>query len=338
MQAYQITHGSQIDGLTLTTRSAASELQPNEVKVRIRAAALNYRDLMVAMGTYPTDRTDPVVPGSDFAGDVVAAGAAVKGLEEGDRVMGAFLPDWQDGAPTPEKLARSFGVDLDGALQEEIVVRESDLVRIPENLSYVEASTLPCSGVTAWNALFEVGNLQPGSTVLLLGTGGVSIMALQMAKAAGHRVIITSSSNEKLAKAREMGADSTINYREQPEWQDAVLEATHGKGVDLVLEVGGKDTVERSISALGMGGTVALIGGVSGFSGSVDPVSLLFACKKIEGVYVGSKAMLQALGNYLEINGIRPVVDSEFRFDQVPEAYRYLEAGKHFGKVVVRFD
>ncbi|MGV6807544.1 MAG: zinc-dependent alcohol dehydrogenase family protein [bacterium] len=338
MQAYQIKHGSGIEGLTFTSMPEATELSPQEVRVRIKAVSLNYRDLMVTMGIYPTETTRAIVPGSDCAGEVIETGSAVGGLKPGDRVMASFYPNWRDGEPAPEKFSRNFGVDGDGVLREEIVLLESDLVKIPDSLSFAEASTLPCAGLTAWNALFEITRLAPGSTVLLQGTGGVSIMALQLAKAAGHYVIITSSSDEKLEKCRGLGADATINYRDQPEWQDAVLEMTDQQGVDLVIDVGGTETVQRSVASARFGGTIAIIGGVSGFSGSIDPSTLLFGYKSAKGLTVGSTVMLKSLSNFIEVNGIKPVIDTEFTFDQVPEAYKYLEAGKHFGKVIVRID
>jgi NADPH:quinone reductase-like Zn-dependent oxidoreductase len=220
-------------------------------------------------------------------------------------------------------------------LAEEVVLHEEALVAIPAHLSYAEAATLPCAAVTAWNALFVEGGLRAGDSVLLLGTGGVSISALQLAKAAGLQTIITSSSDAKLERARALGAAATINYRTMPEWQDEVLRLTDGRGVDLVLEVGGQGTLTRSIASTRMGGTVAIIGGVSGFGGELNPFALIGGAKRLVGIFVGSRSMLEDLNRFLGITGVHPVVDRAFPLHQAREAYTYLKKGEHFGKVVI---
>jgi NADPH:quinone reductase-like Zn-dependent oxidoreductase len=310
-------------------------LAPYEVRVRVRAVSLNYRDLVVAKGIDPTTVDRPVTPCSDGAGDVIAVGSMVRRVKPGDRVAAAFFPHWLEGRPDRSKVRNSLGGDVDGMLAEEVTLHEETLAKIPDQLGYVEASTLPCAGVTAWNAIFESSDVRPGDTVLLLGTGGVSILGLQLAKAAGLRVIITSSSDEKLVRARTLGADVTINYRATPGWQDEVLKQTGGEGVDVVLEVGGQGTVTRSVASTAVGGTIAVIGGVSGFGGEVYPMTLTLGAKRMVGIYVGSRAMLEQAAGLVAETGMKPVVDRVFPFSEAQEAYRYLESGAHFGKVVI---
>jgi NADPH:quinone reductase-like Zn-dependent oxidoreductase len=335
MRAYQILPGDNIDGLQcvdLTQR----ELANGEVRIRVHAVSLNYRDLMVASGNYLVNVDNPIIPCSDGAGEVLAVGHGVTRLQVGDRVAASFFPYWQDGRTSAIKIRHALGGDIDGMLAEEVVLHEDALVKIPPQLSYVEASTLPCAGVTAWNAIFESSNgVKPGDTVLLLGTGGVSVLGLQLARAAGLRTIITSSSDEKLQRARELGAHHTINYGSTPEWQEEVLRFTHGAGADVVLEVGGQGTVNRSVASCAMGGSVAIIGGVSGFGGEVNPAALLAVAKRMVGIFVGSRAMLEQVMRFAATSDIQPVVDRVFNFDQAKEAYRYMESGSHFGKVVI---
>jgi NADPH:quinone reductase-like Zn-dependent oxidoreductase len=335
MQAYRIHAGKNIEGLEIFEASPRS-VEPHEVRVRVGAVSLNYRDLMVAHGAYPVSTDRPLIPCSDGAGEVLTVGAAVTRFKPGDRVAGAFFTDWIEGEPTPQKTAASLGAGIDGVLCEEVVLSENALVAIPTHFDFVEAATLPCAAVTAWNALFVCGDLKPGASVLLLGTGGVSIWALQLAKAAGLRAIITSSSDDKLERARALGADEIINYRKTPEWQDAVRQMTGGRGVDLVVEVGGQDTAPRSLAATRMGGTVAIIGGVSGFGGGLAPGALIFGAARACGIFVGSRAMFENLNRFVEINGIQPVVDRVFPFEQAREAYAHLASGQHFGKIAIR--
>jgi NADPH:quinone reductase-like Zn-dependent oxidoreductase len=291
---------------------------------------------MVASGNYLVTVDDPVIPCSDGAGEVLAVGHGVRRLQVGDRVAASFFPYWIDGVTSPDKIRHSLGGDIDGMLAEEVILHEDALVKIPPGLSFVDAATLPCAGVTAWNAIFVSSNhIKPGDSVLLLGTGGVSILGLQLARAAGLRTIITSSSDEKLQRARELGAHHTINYRSIPEWHEEVLSATHGAGANVVLEVGGKGTVNRSVAAASMGGSVAIIGGVSGFGGDVNPVALLSGAKRMVGIFVGSRTMLEDVVRFVSAAGIEPVVDRVFPFHQAQEAYRYMESGSHFGKVVI---
>jgi NADPH:quinone reductase-like Zn-dependent oxidoreductase len=333
MKAYTLVAGKGIQALTLAEMPSA-ELGANDIRVRVRAVSLNYRDLMVARGTYPA-ASRPLIPASDGAGEVVEVGGAVTRFKVGDRVVNTFFPHWVDGRPTPQKTAQAFGGSVAGVLAQEIVVGEHSLVRIPQSLDFSEAATLTCAGVTAWNSLFVAGELKAGDSVLLLGTGGVSIWGLQLAKAAGIRAIITSSSDEKLARAKSLGAHATINYRSTPEWQQEVLQLTDG-GVNLVIEVGGTGTLQRSVAATAMGGTVAIVGGVSGFGGDFEPFALIGGARRLSGIYVGSRQMLEDLNRLIEVANIHPVVDRTFPFEAAREAYEFLDAGKHFGKVVIQ--
>lgn len=334
MKAYQIIAGQQIAGLEQVRRNISAP-SAHEVQVRIHAVSLNYRDLMITDGKYLSTGDAPVIPCSDGAGEVIAVGADVTRFHVGDRVAASFFPNWIHGSPTAQNTAGALGGAVDGMLAEEAVLHEDALVAIPDHLSYVEAATLPCAGVTAWNALFVEGKLMAGDSVLLLGTGGVSIWALQLAKAAGLRTIITSSSDEKLEHARRLGVSATINYKTTPEWQDEVLRLTDGRGVDLVLEVGGQGTLTHSIASARMGGTVAIIGGVSGFGGELNPFALIGGAKRLSGIYVGSRDMFEDLNRFVSVAEIHPVVDRVFPFSQARDAYTHLERAGHFGKVVI---
>ncbi|PRC92804.1 zinc-dependent alcohol dehydrogenase family protein [Solimicrobium silvestre] len=334
MQAYQIKAGQQIAGLEVVQRTLSAPTG-HEVQVRIHAVSLNYRDLMIVNGSYRVTSENPVIPCSDGAGEVIAVGAQVTRFKVGDRVAASFFPEWINGNPTTQNTAGALGAAVNGMLAEEVILSEDALVAIPKHLTYVEAATIPCAGVTAWNSLFVEGGLRAGDSVLLLGTGGVSIWALQLAKAAGLRTIITSSSDEKLERARSLGASATINYKTTPEWQDEVLRLTDGKGVDLVLEVGGQGTLPRSITSARMGGKVAIIGGVSGFGGEVNPAALIGSVKRLAGIFVGSRSMFEDLNKFLSVVEIHPVVDRIFPFLQAREAFTHLEKAAHFGKVVI---
>ncbi|MFG0229127.1 NAD(P)-dependent alcohol dehydrogenase [Achromobacter sp. 413638] len=336
MQAYYVTGGKGIESLKRVTLESKA-LGPYDVRVRVHAVSLNFRDLMVADGIYLKGSGAPVIPASDMAGVVAAVGERVTRFRVGDRVMGAFMPDWVDGEPTPAKTALAPGAATDGVLAEEAVYAEHGLVATPAGLSDEEAATLPCAAVTAWNALFVGGRAQAGQTALLLGTGGVSIWGLQLAKAAGLRAIVTSSSNRKLEQARELGADVLINYRETPEWQVEALRQTDGDGAHVVVEVGGQGTLERSVAAVRMGGTVSMIGGVSGFGATpVAPLALIGGAKRLEGIFVGSRKMLEDLARFVSVAGIKPAIDRVFGFDEAPAAFAHLASGSHFGKVVIR--
>lgn len=309
----------------------------HEVAVRVRAVSLNRRDLMMAAGNYGRGSTQPnSVPLSDGAGEVIAVGAAVTRFKVGDRVAGIFFEDWIDGAPTAASIATARGGNSGGMLSEVVVTDAEGLVSIPRHLSYEEAATLPCVGVTAWVSLFKRGGMQAGDFVLLEGTGGVSVFGLQLAAAAGAKPIITSSSDAKLARARELGAFGTVNYRSNPEWQQEVRALTGGAGVDHVLEVGGQDTLPRALQALAFGGHVALIGGLSGFASDVPVGTLMGLNATASGIYVGSRADFEALNAFLSEHEIKPIVDKVFEMKDAPAAFAALDEGEFFGKVVIR--
>ena len=336
MKAYQLSPGAGVAGLTLANLPTPKPL-PHEVLIKTHAASLNYRDLMYAYGNYINLGDAPLVPLTDGAGEIVAVGDRVTRFKTGDRVTHSYFPGWIDGPLDPHKTAASFGTHINGTLAEFFIAPEDTLVTIPQHLDYTEAATLSCVGTTAWNTLFVDGGLLPGATILLLGTGGLSIFTLQVAKAAGLRVIITSSSDDKLARARELGADATINYRTTPEWQEEVLRLTGGRGVDLTVEVGGEGTLARSLAATRMGGVVSVIGGLSGFgSTSIDVIAVIAHAKRLNGILVGSRAMLEDLNRLIATTRLRPIVDRVFSFEEAAQAYAYLESGKQFGKVVIR--
>lgn len=309
----------------------------HEVQVKFHAASLNYRDLMFAKGSYNPKVKLPAVPLSDGAGEVVAVGDSVRRWKVGDRVCPIFTQGWLEGELSAEKNRTTLGGgDLDGVLREYGTFHESGLVRIPGHLSFEQAATLPCAAVTAWNALVSSGHLRAGETVLTLGTGGVSIFALQFAAMHGARVIVTSSSDEKLARARALGASETINYKNTPDWEKEVLRLTHGAGVDHVVELGGAGTVAKSVSSAKIGGYVALIGVLAG-GGGFNPVSVLMKGLRMQGIFVGSRQMFEDMNRAVAANSLAPVIDRVFPFRQASEALEYMEKGAHFGKIVLRF-
>jgi len=318
-------------------RAERPEPKPGErdVLIRVRATSLNYRDHLIVIGQYMGGAVDrDTIPLSDGAGEVVAAGSAVTRFKVGDRVAGTFFQTWVDGPRT--KLTPALGVPLDGMLAEYVALDEEGVVAIPPSLSFEEAATLPCAGVTAWSALMVLGKtVKPGDTVLCLGTGGVSTHAMQFAKAAGASVIVTSSSDEKLDRARRLGAAHGINYGSTPEWDREVHKLTGGRGADIVIEVGGAGTLARSYNALGFGGKVALIGFLGGPEGEHAPFGLMMKAGSLQGIGVGSTAMFEDMNRAIAVNRIQPIVDKAFPFDEAPEAFRQLGAGNFFGKIAI---
>jgi len=306
---------------------------PGQVLVRVRAVSLNYRDLGVAQSP---NRQKSVIPCSDGAGEVAAVGPGVTRVQTGDRVAGIFFQTWFDGPLVAEVHAQALGGSTDGMLAEYVVLSEQGLVKLPDFLTYEEAACLPCAGVTAWNSLFEQGQLKPGQTVVLQGTGGVSILSLQLAKAAGARVIITSSSDEKLARARGLGADETINYRTTPDWEKEVLRLTHGLGADHVVEVGGAGTLEKSLGATRASGHIAFVGVLTGVAAPITTGQILSKSLRLTGIYVGSRTMFERYLQALTQTQLRPIIDRVFSFDEAPAALTHLKSGAHFGKIVVR--
>lgn len=311
---------------------------PNEVLIKVHAVSLNYRDLMITLGKYNPQMHLPRVPASDGAGEVVAVGEGVTEIKTGDRVAGIFMQNWLDGPPTPAKHRGALGGDRDGMLSEHVVLPESGVVRVPEHLSWEEAATLPCAGVTAWNAVVHAGNIKAGDTVVIQGTGGVSIFALQFAKLLGARVLGTSGSDEKLARARKLGLDAGVNYKQNSDWAKWVYEQTSGEGADLVVEVGGAGTFTQSLQAVRVGGTVAQIGVLSQSNEPLRIAPILHKQVHIQGIYVGSRADFLEMDRAIVQNHLQPVVDEIFGFTELPRALRRMESGAHFGKLVVRVD
>lgn len=308
---------------------------PGQVLIKVKAVSLNYRDLLISKGLYNPKLPLPRIPLSDGAGEVTALGPGATRFKPGDRVAGCFMPAWTAGPIGDSKAPSTLGSEIDGTLAEEIVLPEEGLVSIPEHVSFEEAATLPCAAVTAWHALVDSGGIKPGETVLTLGTGGVSIFALQFAKMAGAQVIATSSHDDKLSRLREMGALELINYKTTPEWDRQVLSLTAGRGVDHVVEVGGAGTLNRSIRAVRRGGHIALIGVLSGL-GDVNPMPILMKAVRVQGIYVGSRTMFEAMNRAITVSQLRPVIDRVFEFQDAIAALKHLESGSHFGKVVVR--
>lgn len=336
MRAYQITG---TDGLSSLRPVVLPDPQPGpgEVLLRMRAVCLNYRDYMNVMGIRGVTGPIPRVPCSDGAGEVVALGEGVAPrFEPGDRVVCPFMPSWLDGEFSQTHATRALGGAVDGMLRELVVIRAASLLPVPKHLSLEEAATLPCAAVTAWDALHARGRLQAGETVLVLGSGGVSVFALQFAKLAGARVLATTSSDAKAARLRDLGADAVHNYKVDPAWDDWALSETAGRGVDKVIEIGGPETLNRSIKAVRFGGHISLIGVLTGTSGEVQTVQLLRKGIRLDGIYVGSRAMFAQMLAEIERVQLRPVIDSTFEFDDAHAAFRRLESGQHFGKIVIR--
>lgn len=310
--------------------AAEPRAEPHDVIVAMRAASLNFRDLRLGGAA-----AEGYVPCSDGAGEVVAVGGAVSRFRVGDRVVLTFYTGWASGEMPADALSIGRGqLGNDGVLAERVRSHEDWLLPIPDDLSFEEAATLPCAALTAWHALIDKAALRQGQTVLVLGTGGVSVFALQFAKAAGARVVVTSSSDEKLARAEALGADACINYRRTPAWHDAVRAATGGRGVDVVVEVSGGETIEQSIDALVPGGRIMLIGARSGFGGA-PLLSLMMKAASISAVLVGSRAMFAAMLASIAVNGLRPVIDHTLPFDRAPDGFAAFEKSGHFGKIVL---
>jgi len=330
MKAYEIQNFG-IDGLILANRSTP-EPACNQVLIKMHAWALNYRDWMTATGRYNPRLKLPQIPLSDGAGEIVSVGSAVEGFKPGDRVASTFFERWVSGISTDAQAKTALGAGRDGVLAEYVALHQDGVIKIPQHLSYVEAATLPCAGLTAWNAV--TGNFKPGDTVLTLGTGGVSIFALQFARLGGARVIATSSSNDKLEKAKALGAHETFNYKDIPEWGKYVRQITGGRGVDLVVEVGGPGTFNKSVAAVRRGGTIALIGALAAGT-DVNVLPVLMNAIRVQGIFVGSREMFSAMNAAISLHQLHPVIDRAFSFDEVQEAYKLMESGSHFGKICI---
>lgn len=308
---------------------------PGEALVRVAAVSLNSRDLAVLHGTYGFGLTLPLVPCSDCAGEVVALGPGARRFAPGDRVAATFFPDWRSGEVSAAAVAASFGSGGTGVLAERVVLPEEALVSLPAHLSFEEGACLPCAGVTAWHSVVTWHPVRAPETVLVQGSGGVSVFALQFARLAGARVIAISGSDEKRKRLEQLGAAATVNYRSTPEWDKAVRQLSGGEGVDLVVEIAGAGTLARSLGALKTGGRIAVVGVLTG-RGEINPMPILRKSAHVYGIRVGSREMFEAMNAAIARHGLRPVIDRVFSFEEAPAAYAHLASGAHFGKVCIR--
>jgi NADPH:quinone reductase-like Zn-dependent oxidoreductase len=331
MKAYQLRNEAGSVMLSIVERPQPSP-EAGEVLVRMRAASLNYRDLIISKA----QRTAPLIPLCDGAGEVVAVGPGVSTVKIGDRVASTYFQDWVSGPLNAGVFRTVLGQTIDGVLAEYVALKQHGVVRIPEHLSFEEAATLPCAGLTAWQALVTEGRIKTGDTVLVMGTGGVSIFALQFALLCGARVIATTGSESKMERLRTLGADAVINYKTTPEWDKQVLELTGGIGAEHVVEVGGAGTLPRSLRALRHGGFISMIGVLGGAGEKFNPGSIILKGARLQGIFVGSREMFEDMNRAVGLSGMRPVVDRTFQFDEAAPALAFLESGKHFGKVCIR--
>ncbi|MCC6778340.1 MAG: NAD(P)-dependent alcohol dehydrogenase [Hyphomicrobiales bacterium] len=333
MRAYRLSRAGSIDALVAVDLPSPVP-GPRQVLIEIAACSLNYRDLAIVLGTYRGPIKPDLVPLSDGAGVVVAAGSEVTRVAVGDRVAGCFFQRWLAGSFSADTPAGALGGAVDGMLAQYVALDEDGVVKIPAHLTLAEAATLPCAAVTAWHALAEHACIRAGETVLVQGTGGVSIFALQLAHLMGARVIVTSSSDDKLTRAKTLGAWHGVNYERERDWEKAVLAATEGLGVDHVVEVGGPGTLARSLRAIRMGGRISLIGVLAG-AAEINPMLIFARRANVQGVSVGSAEMFRAMNRAVAAGAVRPVIDSVFAFDQVRDALRHLQSARHFGKIVI---
>jgi NADPH:quinone reductase-like Zn-dependent oxidoreductase len=335
MRAYQLPKGGAgVDALGRVERPDPKPAH-RQILVKVKACSLNFRDLAIARGSYRMPVRDNIIPLSDGAGEVAEIGPGVTKFKVGDRVAGNFFQRWSGGEPAADVHKSALGGGIDGMLAEYAVLEEDGTVKIPPHLSLEEGATLPCAAVTVWNAMMEHAKLKAGDTLLLQGTGGVSIFGLQFAHAMGIRAIITSSSDEKLKRAKALGASLGVNYKTTPDWEKAAMEFTGGVGVDHVVEVGGAATLTRSFGAIRVGGKVTLIGGLSGGATELNPGLIFGRRANVQGISVGSTQMFEAMNRAIEFNAIKPVIDKVFAFNDAQAAYRHMAAGAHFGKIVI---
>jgi NADPH:quinone reductase-like Zn-dependent oxidoreductase len=334
MKAYEVGAQRGLDSLRLSERPEPTP-GPTQAVVRVRASALNHRDLMMMNGRYMGPKPENHIPLSDGAGDVIAVGAEVANVAPGDRVTACHFTGWINGPWDPAYFNPDLGNTADGLLAEQVVVPAACLVKIPDSMSFQDACTLPVAALTAWHAVNELGRVKSSDTVLTLGTGGVSVFAVQLASIAGAQVAITSSSDEKLAKMRALGADITTNYRSNPEWEQEILEQTGGRGVDIVVETGGFGTLEKSLACAAPNARVGIVGGLAGSAEKLNLFGLLVKNVVLKGITSGSQRMLGDLVRAVDTNNVKPIIDRVFPFDEAPAAYRHLESASHIGKVVI---
>jgi NADPH:quinone reductase-like Zn-dependent oxidoreductase len=330
------TLGDGIDALKLS-ETAIPNPKAEEVLVKMAAVSLNFRDLLVVKGIEHWKPASPRIPFSDGVGEIVAVGENVTRVKIGDRVAGIFLPKWLDGELTPEKYVSPLGgAAVNGVLAEFVVFDEKSVVKIPQNLTDEESSTLPVAAVTAWHAVARRSQVQRGETVLIQGTGGVSLFALQFVYALGGKPIVISSSDKKLEKVKELGASETINYKKFPNWDEKVVELTNGKGVDHVIEVVGGENLNLSLNAVKLSGTISFIGLLAGLSAPINTYQFVSKNVKIHGIETGSREFFEEMNSFIEQNQIKPIIDKTFEFAEVKAALKHLESGSHFGKIVVK--
>jgi NADPH:quinone reductase-like Zn-dependent oxidoreductase len=337
MKAVRLRVPGSLDGLVLGEEPTPI-VGPRDVLVRVRASSLNFRDGLVAKGLYPGPLKQQGVPLSDGAGEVVAVGDRVQRVKLGDRVAGSCWSHWIGGPFLTEYHADAIGMTQDGTLAEYLLLDENAAVLLPDYLTYNEAAAMPCASVSAWTAMTFGSPLTPGQTVLTQGTGGVSLFAVQLAKAFGARVIATTSSDEKSKLLKSLGADHTINYTKTPRWEEAVLELTGGQGVDKIVEIGGEKTIEQSVACARIGGEIGLVGYVTGFGGGLPPLSIMARSLLLKGVPMGPRTSFDALLAAMAMQQVRPVIDSVFAFENFREAYHRLDSGQHVGKIVIEHD
>lgn len=334
MKAYELQQLG-IDGLTLVDRPEP-QTGPRQIVVNVRALSLNFRDLMVVKGSYNPRLKLPMTPFSDCTGEVVAIGNEVKSFKVGDRVAGTFFQNWTGGEPNEAKARTAKGAgDASGMLAEYVLLEETGAIHLPEHLSYEEGATLPCAGLTAWNAVVDKGQTKAGDTVLVQGTGGVSLFAAQFASMHGAKVIATSSSDEKLSRLAGMGFSKGINYKTNTDWDKTAKELNGGTGIDHVVEVGGAGTIERSLKAVRIGGMISVIGALSSGAG-INPVLVLMKSIRLQGIFVGHREMFEAMNRAISLHKMKPVVDQVFPFEEAKQALQLMESGGHFGKIVIK--
>jgi len=336
MKVIEIQGSFGIESLVVAERPEP-EPGPGEVKIRMKASSLNFRDFLMVQGLYNPRQPLPIIPCSDGVGEVVEIGERVSRVKVGDRVAGCFFQGWPSGEPTVEKAVTTLGSPLDGMLAEYRVLNQEGVVHVPEHLSDEQAATLPCAALTAWSALVTYGRRKAGDTILVQGTGGVSLFGLQIGKMIGARVVVTSSSNEKLDRAARMGADHGINYMETPKWGKAAREWADGLGVDHVVEVGGAGTLQESLQAVRIGGEISMIGVLSGGAKELNILPILMKNVRVQGIFVGHREGFEAMNKAMAQHKLAPVVDRVFPFQDVKKAFQVMERGEHFGKICLTF-
>lgn len=335
MKVWELTSDKGINALVLNDR-ARPEPGAGQVIVKVGASSINYRDLATIEDPIPRNIKFPMIPNSDCAGEVLAIGAGVKNVSVGDEVIGCFFQEWVEGPISPAVMSSALGGALEGVLAEQVILNADAVVAVPEHLNIEEASTLPVAALTAWHALTLPDPITPNDTVLILGTGGVSVFAQQFCSSIGANTIVTSSSDEKLKKMKDLGAQQTINYTSSPDWDKEVLDMTNGKGADRVIEVGGAGTLQKSLTAVRVGGQIQLIGILSGAAGSIVPTDIMRKSVSVRGIYDGSRAMFEDMNAFLSKHKIHPVIDSVYDFEDAKSAYQKMRDATHLGKLVIR--